>query len=209
MSERTVTNEIHHTLQMSDLGEVRSSVLRLDDETVVTAIQVGEAAIAEAPLVRVHSRCLYAEVFRSMDCDCHEQRVDALRAIRNEGSGLFLYLEQEGRNSGLTNKARAYALRNESHLDTVEAYSKLGLDVDSRSYGGAAAVLKHFGVKRIRLLTNNPRKVDELGQHALEVTRVPLRTEPTEHNRDYLRAKQEKLDHDLGLPELYDKPPKG
>jgi 3,4-dihydroxy 2-butanone 4-phosphate synthase/GTP cyclohydrolase II len=150
-------------------------------------------------LVRVHSQCLTGDVFGSQRCDCGEQMHQALEVIQREGRGVFLYLRQEGRGIGLANKLKAYALQ-ERGLDTVEANERLGFPPDLRDYGIGAQILAHLGVREIRLLTNNPRKIVGLEAYGLRIAeRVPIQSRPTPHNRRYLAAKRDKLGHLLGL----------
>jgi 3,4-dihydroxy 2-butanone 4-phosphate synthase/GTP cyclohydrolase II len=154
-------------------------------------------------MVRVHSECLTGDVFHSLRCDCGQQLADALRRIENEGLGVVLYLSQEGRGIGLLNKLRAYKLQ-EDGFDTVDANLELGLPVDLRDYGIGAQILVDLGLQSIRILTNNPKKIVGLEGYGLTVAdQVPIEQVPGEHNRDYLRAKRDKLGHKLhhqGLP---------
>jgi len=153
----------------------------------------------EPTLVRVHSECLTGDALGSLRCDCGEQLRAAMRAIAQEGRGVLLYMRQEGRGIGLLNKLRAYELQDQG-LDTVEANERLGFPADLRDYGIGAQILYDLGVRRLRLLTNNPRKIVGLRGYGLEVVeRVPLEIPPTETNRDYLRAKKEKLGHLLDV----------
>jgi len=146
-------------------------------------------------LVRAHSECLTGDVFGSSRCDCGEQLDHSLRLLREEGRGVLLYLRQEGRGIGLANKISAYALQ-ERGLDTVEANLALGLPEDGRDYRVAAEMLLDLGVRRARLLTNNPAKVEGLERHGVEVVeRLPLRTSPNPSNLGYLRTKREKMGH--------------
>jgi 3,4-dihydroxy 2-butanone 4-phosphate synthase/GTP cyclohydrolase II len=146
-------------------------------------------------LVRVHSECLTGDVFGSRRCDCGEQLHSAMRAIDKEGRGVIVYMRQEGRGIGLANKLRAYALQDRG-LDTVEANKALGFKADLRDYGIGAQILADLGIKRLRLLTNNPRKIIGLEGYGLNVTeRVPLRVKPVATNRRYLRTKKEKMGH--------------
>jgi 3,4-dihydroxy 2-butanone 4-phosphate synthase/GTP cyclohydrolase II len=146
-------------------------------------------------LVRVHSECLTGDVFHSQRCDCGQQLETALRQIEDEGQGVLLYLAQEGRGIGLLNKLRAYKLQEEG-LDTVDANLKLGLPADLRDYGIGAQILVDLGLTSIRLLTNNPKKIVGLEGYGLRVTdQLPIQHSATEHNREYLRTKKEKLGH--------------
>jgi 3,4-dihydroxy 2-butanone 4-phosphate synthase/GTP cyclohydrolase II len=148
-------------------------------------------------LVRVHSECVTGDVFHSLRCDCGEQLDQALRHIVNEGRGVLLYLAQEGRGIGLLNKLRAYELQ-EQGRDTVEANAELGFAPDLREYGIGSQILVDLGLSSIRILTNNPRKIQGLEGFGLTVTeQVPIETTPTEHNLAYLRAKRDKLGHRL------------
>jgi GTP cyclohydrolase II len=159
------------------------------------ALTLGEIDDGEPVLVRAHSECLTGDVFGSSRCDCGEQLDHSLRLLREEGRGVLLYLRQEGRGIGLANKISAYALQ-ERGLDTVEANLALGLPEDGRDYRVAADMLLDLGVRRARLLTNNPAKVEGLGRHGVEVVeRVPLRISPNPSNVGYLRTKREKMGH--------------
>jgi 3,4-dihydroxy 2-butanone 4-phosphate synthase/GTP cyclohydrolase II len=169
----------------------------LVDEKHHVAMVKGDVAGEDDVLVRVHSECLTGDVFHSLRCDCGEQLEDALARIEQEGRGVLLYLAQEGRGIGLLNKLRAYKLQEEG-LDTVDANMKLGLPADLRDYGIGAQILVDLGLSSIRLLTNNPKKIVGLEGYGLTVTdQVPIEHPPGEHNRDYLRAKKERLGHML------------
>ena len=165
------------------------------DRTKHLALQLGEAQPDAPVLLRVHSQCLTGEVFGSLRCDCGPQLEAALARIGREGAGVLLYLNQEGRGIGLVNKLRAYAAQ-DAGLDTVDANTHLGFRADQREYGVGAQILRHLGVGRIRLLTNNPRKFVALEAHGLLIEeRVPIEIPATEHSLDYLRAKKERLGH--------------
>ncbi len=151
----------------------------------------------EPMLVRVHSECLTGDVFGSMRCECGQQLAAAMEMIAHVGRGALVYLRQEGRGIGLENKLHAYRLQDEG-LDTVEANRVLGYPVDHRDYGIGAQILRDIGLSRIRILTNNPKKVSRLAVYGLEIVeQLPLEIPPTEHNRRYLEAKKHKLGHRL------------
>lgn len=174
-----------------DLHLFRST---LDDERHLALVK-GNVADGEPVLVRVHSECLTGDVFGSSRCDCGDQLEVALARIEQEGRGVLLYLRQEGRGIGLAAKLKAYQLQ-EQGLDTVQANQALGFPADLRDYGFGAQVLASLGVRKIRLLTNNPRKVVGLEGHGLElVETVPIRIAANQHNRAYLQTKQTKLGH--------------
>lgn len=159
------------------------------------ALTMGDVSGDDPVLVRMHSECLTGDALHSLRCDCGFQRDAALAAIAREGRGVLVYLRQEGRGIGLLNKIRAYALQ-DAGSDTVEANRQLGFLPDLRDYGVGAQVLVALGVRRLRLLTNNPRKIAALAGFGLEVTeRVPLKVTPNPHNERYLRAKADKLGH--------------
>lgn len=158
----------------------------------------GQVAQQEAPtLVRVHSECLTGDVFGSGKCDCGDQLDTAMRMIQCEGRGVLLYLRQEGRGIGLSNKLHAYALQ-EKGLDTVEANVRLGLPVDKRDYGIGSQILRDLGLRELRIMTNNPKKIYGIEGYGLTVVEeVALKIEPGEHNRAYLETKRAKLGHRL------------
>ena len=159
------------------------------------ALTMGDVASGDPVLVRMHSECLTGDALHSLRCDCGSQRDAAMEAIAREGRGVLVYLRQEGRGIGLLNKLKAYALQ-DAGADTVEANERLGFAPDLRDYGVGAQVLVDLGVRRLRLLTNNPRKIAGLDGFGLEVVeRVPLHVGQNDHNRRYLEAKAEKLGH--------------
>ena len=159
------------------------------------ALIMGDPRKVKSPLVRVHSECLTGDVFGSLRCDCGDQLDKAMQMVAHEKAGVVLYMRQEGRGIGLANKLHAYELQ-EQGLDTVEANEKLGFKPDLRDYGVGAQILADLGLSRIRLITNNPRKVVGLKAHGLSITeRVPLVLPATEHSRRYLATKKRKLGH--------------
>lgn len=159
------------------------------------ALVYGDVSSGEDVLTRVHSECLTGDVFRSMRCDCGEQLDAAMARIVDEGSGVIVYMRQEGRGIGLANKLHAYHLQ-ERGLDTVDANVRLGFAPDLREYGIGAQILRSLGIKSIRLLTNNPKKLVGLEGHGLSITeRVPLVIQPGQFNERYMRTKKERMDH--------------
>lgn len=163
------------------------------------ALVKGDVASGGSVLVRVHSQCLTGDVFHSLRCDCGEQMEKALEMIQKEGRGVFLYMRQEGRGIGLANKLKAYELQDQG-ADTVEANVQLGFPADLRDYGIGAQILADLGLREIRLLTNNPRKVVGLEAYGLKITeRVPIEVGVHAVNRHYLATKRDKLGHILGL----------
>ena len=162
----------------------------------IVALRMGDFSVpGPAPMVRIHSQCLTGEVFESLRCDCGPQLAMALERIAAEGRGLLIYDPQEGRGIGLLNKLMAYQLQDEG-ADTVEANEKLGFEADLRNYRLAVGVLRHFGLKRVRFMSNNPAKVRALEDAGIVVEeRVPCEPLATEQSAGYLRTKKEKLGH--------------
>jgi 3,4-dihydroxy 2-butanone 4-phosphate synthase/GTP cyclohydrolase II len=168
----------------------------IDNKTHV-ALVMGEVAGDEPVLVRVHSECLTGDAFFSQRCDCGPQLETAMQRIADEERGIIVYLRQEGRGIGLVHKLRAYELQDEG-ADTVEANEALGFKPDQRDYGIGAQILNDLGVKKLRIMTNNPRKFVGLSGYGLEIVeRVPIEVEATETTRRYLETKKHKLGHDL------------
>ena len=162
------------------------------------ALTIGKWEPDEPVLVRIHSECLTGDVFGSLRCDCGEQRELALDIISKQGAGVFLYMRQEGRGIGLHNKIKAYSLQ-DTGLDTIEANQSLGFEPDLRHYGVGAQILQDLGIAKLRLLTNNPRKVAGLSGFNLEIVdRVPVEASVNDENRRYLRTKKARLGHILG-----------
>ncbi|HSA84043.1 MAG TPA: GTP cyclohydrolase II [Patescibacteria group bacterium] len=153
------------------------------------------AALEHGPLVRMHSACVYGEVLQSTDCDCGPQLEAAKSRMRGEGTGILFYLHQEGRGAGLPTKAKAYELQESEGLDTKEAYERLGVPFDQREYRHCAVVLRDNGITKVRLMSNNPHKIQALEEAGISVVRVPLIVGVTEQNLPYLRTKRDKAGH--------------
>ena len=170
-------------------GDFKIQAFKEDDKE---HLAIFKEPFGDVPLVRVHSECLTGDTLGSLKCDCGEQLEASLKLIAKEG-GLVIYHRQEGRNIGLFNKVNAYALQDKG-LDTIEANHQLGFSADERTYDIVVTILKHFGIKKLRLLTNNPKKLEVLEGFEI-VQRVPLVIEPNEKNRNYLKVKKEQMGH--------------
>ena len=184
------------TVLPTPYGEFKAMAFsnELDDYEHLALVK-GEISPDREILVRVHSECLTGDVFGSYRCDCGEQLKKAMAMVQEEGLGVILYLHQEGRGIGLVNKLKAYSLQDKG-FDTVEANEQLGFDADLRDYGVGAQILVALGVRKMRLMTNNPKKIIGLEGYGLEVVgRVPIEIEPRPENRKYLLTKCEKLGH--------------
>ena len=208
MAQKSKTGKTRSDLRLraeTTLPTRKAGVFRLlmygdsQDNNVLLALVKGRVRPGEPTLVRLHSQCLTGDVFGSERCDCGEQLDAALTMIGKAGNGVLIYMFDEGRGIGLLNKIRAYALQDQGR-DTVEANHALGFAADMRDYKAGADILLDLGVREVRLMTNNPDKVRQLGEYGLTVTeRVPVEVPPGKSNRDYLRTKRAKFGHLLSL----------
>ncbi len=207
IQNETLVSEVAKAALPNNFGQgftVRAFRNELDNSEHLV-VQMGEVNPNEPVLVRVHSECMTGDVFGSQRCDCGPQLHKAMEMIAKEGQGLILYLRQEGRGIGLANKIRAYALQDQG-MDTVEANLHLGFPKDSRDYGIGAQILRSLGVKKMRLMTNNPSKRAGLGGYGLEIVeRIPLSIEANTNNVQYLNTKREKMGHNFGSDKAPDK----
>ena len=196
MQTESFVHNVAETILPTPYGEFKAVAFINDiDDYEHLALVKGEIDPEEEVMVRVHSGCLTGDVFGSYRCDCGEQLKKAMTIVQKEGRGVILYLQQEGRGVGLANKVKAYALQ-DGGLDTVEANEELGFDADLRDYGVGAQILAALGIRKMRLITNNPKKIIGLEGYGLQVTgRVPIEIEPRPENKRYLLTKCQKLGH--------------
>ncbi len=196
MENERLIERVDEAILPTAFGEFRAIAFRtLIDQKEHIALVMGEIEADTPVLVRVHDQCVTGDAFGSQRCDCGEQLDFAMQTIASAGHGVFLYMDQEGRGIGLHNKIRAYRLQDEG-LDTVEANEALGLPVDRRDYGIGCQILVDLGIRRMRLMTNNPQKRAGLEGYGLVVEeRVPIEVEPNAHNLHYLRTKRDKMGH--------------
>ncbi len=196
MTREKLVHRVVSTRLPTRYGEFQIYLYRSETDSKEHLALVKGTISPDVPtLVRVHSECLTGDLFGSLRCDCHDQLFAAIAMVEREKSGVVLYMRQEGRGIGLVNKLKAYSLQDEG-LDTVEANEKLGFRPDLRDYGIGAQILRDLGVSKMRLLTNNPKKVVGLNGYGLEIVeRVPLEMDPNEVNERYLRTKRDKLGH--------------
>jgi 3,4-dihydroxy 2-butanone 4-phosphate synthase/GTP cyclohydrolase II len=182
-------------------GEFRMIAFENDvDQLLHVALVKGQIDPEKPVMVRVHSECMTGDIFGSLRCDCGDQLHKAMSMIEKEGVGVILYLRQEGRGIGLVNKLKAYELQREQGLDTVEANRRLGFKADMRDYGLGAQILVNLGVRKMRLLTNNPKKMIGLDGYGLTIVeQIPIEIEPNEYNRCYLECKKLKMGHLLHI----------
>ena len=197
-AEADFPSEYGHFRILGFEGRTRKGDVTEVEEAVV--LRMGDILNGEPPLLRIHSQCLTGDVFHSLRCDCRAQLEIALEAVAAAGRGVILYEHQEGRGIGLMNKLRAYELQDHG-ADTVEANERLGFESDLRSYALPGAVLKHMGITAVRLMSNNPEKVQALENAGIRVAeRVPCIAEHHESRRGYLETKREKMGHLFELP---------
>jgi len=199
--EKLVQRAAESAMPTATGGEFRAIVYANEiDHVDHIALVKGEIKEDEPVLVRVHSECLTGDAFGSLRCDCGEQLESAMRMIEQAQTGVLLYMRQEGRGIGLKNKIRAYGLQDSEGLDTVQANERLGFPADLRDYGVGAQILHDLGVRKMRIITNNPGKRAGIEGYGLTIVdRIPLEIQPNAKNLEYLRTKKEKLGHVLHL----------
>jgi 3,4-dihydroxy 2-butanone 4-phosphate synthase / GTP cyclohydrolase II len=200
MRTESFVHKVAETMLPTPFGEFKAIAFENDiDDHEHLALVKGDIDSKKDILVRVHSQCTTGDVFGSFRCDCGAQLEKAMEVVQAEGLGVILYLQQEGRGIGLANKLKAYALQDQGR-DTVEANNDLGFEADLRDYGVGAQILASLGVRKMRLMTNNPKKIRGLEGYGLIVTeRVPVEMEPTAENKRYLLTKCRKLGHLMEL----------
>lgn len=200
-----LVHKVAEAVLPTKFGEFKAIAYKSDtDSDEHVALVMGDLSAEEPAMVRVHSECITGDVFGSLRCDCGEQLSMAMEAIAKEGKGVLLYMRQEGRGIGFHNKIRAYALQDKG-MDTVEANISLGFAPDLRDYGIGAQILVDLGLRTIRLLTNNPKKVIGLEGYGLKVTEtLPIVCLPNPYNISYLETKERKLGHNLGIMNNHD-----
>lgn len=193
--EKTSTS----ALRTRYFGELKAHGFRyIPTQEEILTLVIGDPKPSDAPLVRIHSRCLTGDVFGSIQCECGEQLEYSLEKMDSEGSGILIYLEQEGRGCGLVAKLRAYEMFEKDGIDTVDAYLRMNLPIDGRSYDAAVLILRYLGIQKLRLLTNNPLKIQAFNDSGIEVERVPIDIPPNPWNKDYLKTKKLRMGHLLG-----------
>ncbi len=198
MSPATQVQKVAEADFPSRFGHFRIYGFTYGNEEAVV-LKMGDLS-GEPPLVRIHSQCLTGDVFHSLRCDCRAQFELAIESIAQERRGLLIYENQEGRGIGLLNKLRAYELQDQG-ADTVEANERLGFEADLRGYELPAAIIRYFGLEAVRLMSNNPEKIEALERAGIRVSeRVPCIVPPVESTEEYLRTKREKLGHLLDTP---------
>ena len=191
--------KVAETKLPTKFGEFMSVAFRsLTDSDEHVALVKGDLTAADTiPLVRVHSQCLTGDTFKSLRCDCGEQMEKSLELIANSECGVFLYMRQEGRGIGLHNKLKAYELQDQG-MDTVDANTKLGFPPDLRWYGIGAQILSSLGITKMKLLTNNPKKIVGLNSYGIDIVeQVPIVIEPNSINKQYLDTKRDRLGHSI------------
>jgi len=189
--------KVAETSLPTPFGTFRLCPFEFEDKSEeVLALVMGDPTSEDAPLVRIHSQCLTGDVFGSGRCDCGDQLEFAQQAIADHGAGILIYQLQEGRGIGLMNKLRAYELQDDPGHDTVTANQHLGFEADHRDYALCAEVLRHFGISRVRLMSNNPLKIEALEAAGIRVAeRIPIEIKPTDGTSKYLKTKKAKLGH--------------